>query len=51
MATKVRSVADEEKVDDLLSKRAFERGDGIDLGSFIVAQDFSKEPDGADREK
>lgn len=51
MATKVRSVADEEKVDDLLSKRAFERGDGIDLGSFIVTQDFSKEPDDADREK
>ncbi len=43
MAMKVRSVADEEKVDDLLSKRAFERGDGIDIGSFIITPDFNAE--------
>jgi hypothetical protein len=50
MAMKVRSVSDEDKVDDLLSKRAFERGDGVDLGGFFIARDANKESDNTDEQ-
>jgi hypothetical protein len=50
MPMKVRSVADEEKVDDLLSKRAFERGDGVDLGSFIITPESNSESDDTDNQ-